>query len=78
MPQHRWETHAGLPTHSLIYSQISEKLIEIQELCTMNAHLYNTEDSPMAKLLAKGWLGMAQLFKHVHHQIIALASNKLS
>jgi hypothetical protein len=78
MPQQRWETAAGLPSHSLIYSQIHEKLIEIQELCAMNAHLYNTEDGPIASLLAKGWLGMSDLFKMMQHRIIELAKAKMS
>ena len=78
MPQQRWETSAGLPSHSLIFSQIHEKLIEIQELCAMNAHLYNTEDGPMPQLLAKGWLGMAELFKMMQHRIIELAKAKMS
>ena len=76
--QHRWETHAGLPTHSLIYSQLLEKLIECQELCAMKAHLHNTEGNDMDKTLAKGWLGMTELMKRMQYQITELAKNKLS
>ena len=74
----RYETHAGLPTHSLIYTQLNEKLIECQELCAMNAHLFNTEGNHMDNLLAKGWLGMSELFKRMQFQITELAKGKLS
>lgn len=73
----KYETFAGLPTHGLIYAQLNEKLIECQELCAMNAHLFNTEDDSMSKLLAKGWLGMAELFKMTQYKITELAKNKL-
>lgn len=77
MPLH-YETSAGLPTRALILSQLNEKLIECQELSAMYAHLLNTEDNHMDRLLAKGWLGMSELFRQVQFKITQLAQGKLN
>lgn len=74
----RYETHAGLPTPSLIYAQLNEKLIECQELCSMRAHLHNTEGNDADRLLARGWLGLAELFRRMQFQVTELAKGKLS
>ena len=78
MAQFKWETQAGMPTFSLLYSQLNEKLIECQEICTMMAHLRNADGGPMDNLLAKGWLGMSELFRRMQFQIIELGKKKLS
>ena len=74
----KYETFAGLPSHSLIYAQLHEKMIECQELCAMKAHLHNTEGNDADKLLAKGWLGLTELFRRMDFQITELAKGRLS
>jgi len=73
----KWETTAGLPTRGLLYAQLHEKLIECQEICLMISHLQNTEDNHMDKLLAKGWLGVGELFKRIQFTITEMAKGKL-
>lgn len=73
----KWETEAGRPTRGILYAQISEKLREIQELTAMMAHLHQTEDNHMDKLLAKGWLGMSEMFKLIQRKITDLAMGRL-
>lgn len=73
----KWETTAGIPTRGDTYAQIMEKLRELEELTSMMAHLHNTEDNPMDKLLAKGWLGIGELFHKVRDQVTKLAIGRL-
>lgn len=78
MTQLRWETHAGLPTKSLIFSQLCEKLIECQELSAMMAHLHSTESGHADATMAHGWLGIAELLKRMRVQITKMAMGKLN
>lgn len=68
----------GIPTRSETYMQILENLIKVQEGCSMMAHLHQTEDNQMDKLLAKGWLGMAELFRKVQFKVTELAQGRLN
>lgn len=77
MPHH-YETFAGLPTRGITYAQIMEKLRELQELYAMMAHLCQTEDSDMDKLLAKGWLALEQLTRATQVQVTRLAQNRIN
>ncbi len=70
-------TIGGVATRSESYTKLLHHLIECQELCAVMAHLHNTEDNNMDKLLAKGWLGMSELFKRMQHQVTELAMGKL-
>ena len=70
-------TKGGLATRSESYTKLLHHLIECQELCAVMSHLHNTEDNNMDKLLAKGWLGMSELFKRMQHQVTELAMGKL-
>lgn len=72
-----YETTAGLPTIAENYSQMLEYLRRLQELAAMNAHLLNTEDGHMDRLLAKGWLGTGELFKRMEHTITLMAQGRL-
>ncbi len=70
-------TIGGVATRSESYTKLLHHLIECQELCAVMAHLHNTEDNNMDHLLAKGWLGMSELFKRIQHQVTELAMGKL-
>jgi hypothetical protein len=72
-----YSTTAGQVTKSELLAQIIEYLIYLQEACAMYGHLCATEDSNMDRLLAKGWLGMAELFKRMQHTVIQMAQGKL-
>lgn len=71
-------TIAGVPSRSIVYSKIMENIRELQDHTALMAHLHNTENNDMDKLLAKGWLGMSEMFKMMGYQITELAKNKLS
>lgn len=74
----KYETTLGVPTRGDTYAQLMEKLRESEELAAMMAHLHQTEGNTMDELLAKGWLGIAELFKKVRFQITKLAQGRLN
>lgn len=70
-------TIGGTPSRAVVYAKLLEHIREAQELAALMAHLHNTEGNEMDKLLAKGWLGMSELYKMNAHMITQLAMNKL-
>ena len=70
-------TIGGVATRSESYTKLLHHLIECQELCAVMCHLHQTEGNDMDQLLAKGWLGMSELFKRMQHQVTELAMGKL-
>lgn len=70
-------TVAGVPSRSVVYAKLLEHVRECQDCAALMAHLHNTEGNDMDKLLAKGWLGMSEMFKLMAHQVTELAKNKL-
>lgn len=77
MPQQRLPTIGGVVTRGEVYMKMLDHLRQVQDLTATMAHLHNTENNDMDKLLAKGWLGMTELFKQVEHRVTSLAMNKL-
>lgn len=77
MPQELLPTIGGVVTRGEVYMKMLDHLRQIQDLTATMSHLHQTEDNDMDKLLAKGWLGMTELFKRVEHQVTSLAMNKL-
>ena len=67
----------GIPTRGETYVQLLEHLIKAQECCAMMSHLHNTEDAHMDKLLARGWLGIAELLRQMQHKITLMAQGRL-
>lgn len=72
-----FETKGGQVTRGECYALIMDLLRQVQDQCCIMAHLHNTEGNDMDKLLAKGWLGMAEMFRLVQHKVTALAQNKI-
>lgn len=70
-------TIGGRASRSETYTKLLHHLIEIQELCAVMCHLHQTEDNQMDLLLAKGWLGMSEMFKRIQKQVTDLAMGKL-
>lgn len=67
----------SIPTRGETYAQLTEHLRKAQEACAMMAHLHNTEDNKVDRLLARGWLGMEELMKRIVHQVVELAKGRL-
>lgn len=77
MAQELLPTIGGVVTRGEVYMKLLDHLRQSQDLCATMAHLHNTEGNDMDKLLAKGWLGITELFKRMEHQVTSLAMNKL-
>lgn len=73
-----FSTKGGVVTREETYTKLMWHLREIQDAAAVMAHLHNTETNHMDQLLAKGWLGMSELFKMMQHQVTQLAQRKLS
>lgn len=72
------ETVGGQPSRSATYLKILDLIRELESQCAVMAHLHNTEGNDMDKILARGWLGMSELFNRAATQITRLAMNKLN
>lgn len=70
-------TIGGVVTRGEVFTKLLDHIRECQDLAATMAHLHNTENNDMDKLLARGWLGMSEMFKLTAHQVIELAKNKL-
>lgn len=70
-------TIGGQVTRSEVYLKLLDHVREAQDCAALMAHLHNTESNDMDKLLAKGWLGVSEMFKLAAFQITELAKNKL-
>lgn len=66
----------SLPTRGEEYTKVIEHLIKAQESCNMLAHLENAQGNT-GTLIAKGWLGIAELLRKMQHQVIQIAKGKL-
>jgi hypothetical protein len=73
----KYETIGGQVTRGETYAKMMDHLREVQDCCAIMAHLHNTEGNDMDKLLAKGWLGMAEMFRLVQFKVTQLAMNKM-
>lgn len=66
----KYETIGGMPTKGLLYSQITEKLRELEELFAMMGHLVADED----QVLSHGWLGCSELTKKLQGTVTQWAA----
>ena len=74
----KYETIGGQVTRGETYAKLMDHLREAQECACVLAHLHNTEDNDMDKLLAKGWLGVAEMFRLTQHKITLMAMKRMS
>lgn len=72
----KYNTSGGVPTRGDAYAKMMWHLSEAADQAAMISHLYNTEDSQMDKLVAKGWLGVHELLLRMITQVTKLAANK--
>lgn len=72
-----FSTIGGVVTRGETYSKLLWHLQEAQDMCAVMSHLHSTEDNHMDKLLAKGWLGIAENMKRMQGIVTEMAMNKL-
>ena len=70
-------TIGGVATRGETFTKLLHHIRESQELAAVMAHLHQTEDNHMDKLLAKGWLGISELFARTATQVTKLAMGRL-
>lgn len=73
-----YETKAGVPDRGATYALLMDNLREAQKHAATLAHLHNTEGSEKDKVLAMGWLAIAELFRRVQHRVTELGMGRLS
>ena len=72
----KYDTTGGIPTRDGAYLKLMHHLSEAADQSAVLSHLYNTEDSELDKLMAKGWLGIHQLLMLTISRIREMAANK--
>ncbi len=73
----KYETIGGQVTRGETYAKLMDHLREAQECACVLAHLHNTEDNDMDKLLAGGWLGVAEMFRLAQDTVTQLAMKRM-
>jgi hypothetical protein len=71
------ESTGGVVTRGETFSKLLHHLDEARECASVMAHLHNTEGNDADTLLAKGWLGVAELFLRLRHQVTELATKRM-
>jgi len=66
-----------VPTRGEIYVKLMECVRMAEEHSAMMAHLHNTEDNSKDKLLAKGWLGISEMFRLIGIKVTHMAQGRL-
>jgi hypothetical protein len=72
-----YETVGGRPDRGTTYAKLMEHLRQAQECAALLAHLHNTEGNDRDKLIARGWLACAELFRKVQFQVTHLGMGRL-
>ena len=73
----KYETTGGTVSRADTSMKILDLLDQILDQTAVMAHLHNTEGNDMDKLLAKGWLGMHEMFKLIRWQLLEMAKGKI-
>ena len=71
------ETVGSQATRGETFANLLHHLDEARECCAVMAHLHNTEDSGVDALLAKCWLGIAELLLKMRAQVTKLAMKRM-
>ncbi len=77
MADSKYPTIGGVLTRGEVYIKIIHMMDELMDLLAMMAHLHQTENNGMDTLLAKGWLGMVEMFKMIRIKITELAKGSI-
>lgn len=65
------------PTRSEVYATLTEHLRLAEENAATLAHLTNEDGRPSSKVLAIGWLNVAEIMKKVRFNLIELMKGHL-
>lgn len=68
----------SVPTHGEAFSKLLHHLDECQNQAAIMCHLHQTEDAAKDKLLARGWLAIAEQFKRMRHVVTLMAQGRLN
>ena len=67
----------SIPTVSEEYMKLMEHIRKAQESAAMISHLHGDTDNK-SRILAKGWLVIAEGLKLMQHKIVQLAQGRLN
>jgi len=67
----------SVPTHSEAFAKLLHHLDEARNQAATIAHLHRTEDAAKDRLLAKGWLMIAEQFGRMRHVVTLMAQGRL-
>jgi hypothetical protein len=70
-------TKGGNVDRSETYLKLLHNLDEARDCASVLAHLHQTEDTPKDRVLAMGWLAIAELFYRTRAKVTELAMGKL-
>jgi len=63
-----FSTKGGLVTRSETFTKLLHHLDETRDCCAVMAHLHKTEDTNKDRVLAMGWLAVAELMKRMRRR----------
>ncbi len=72
-----FSTKGGIVTRSDTYVKLLHHLDEARDCCAVIAHLHQTEDIDKDRVMAIGWLAIADLMKRIREKVTELAMGKL-
>ncbi len=72
-----FSTKGGIVTRSETYTMLLHHLDEARDCCAVIAHLHQTEDTDKDRVMAMGWLAVAELQKRMREKVTELAMGKL-
>ena len=72
-----FSTIGGVVTRGETFTKLLHHLDEARDMAATLAHLHQTEGNKMDELLAKGWLGVAELLKIQRKHIVNLAKGAM-
>jgi len=70
-------TKGGVVSRSDTYLKLLHHLDEARDCASVIAHLHQTEDTDKDRVLAMGWLAIAELFYRTRAKVTDLAMGKL-
>ena len=72
-----FSTKGGLVSRSDTYVKLLHHLDEARDCAAVIAHLHQTEDTNKDRVMAMGWLAIANLMKRIREKVTELAMGKL-
>jgi hypothetical protein len=73
-----FSTKGGVVTISETFVKLLHHLDEARDCAAVIAHLHKTEDTDKDRVLAMGWLAVAELYRRNRFTVVDLAKGKLS